>query len=98
MDQWPALLQLAVAVVVLGGFTAAVYSGLRRERHKELQVLADTRGDRIADLEAKVGRLEGKVSRLETELAAQSSLVTEAIATRVAELLAPRLPRSDAPA
>lgn len=99
MDQWPALVQLAVGVVVLGGLAAAVYSGLRRDRHKELQALADTRGERIDDLEDTVARLVTKVDKLEADLAAQARLVTEDIAARVAELLAPRLPRrSDAPA
>ncbi len=90
-------------MVVFGGLVgvAAVYirSAVVRARHEELQALANTRGDRITDLEAKVGRLEGKVTELEILLAGQAALVTEDIATRVAELLAPRLPRrSDAPA
>ena len=93
------MLPVPGAVALVGGAAVYIRSAIVRTRHEELQVLADTRGDRITDLEAKVGRLEDKVSRLETELAAQSALVTEAIATRVAELLAPRLPRrSDAPA
>ncbi len=93
MTEIPTLLQLLVFLLL--GVSAVVYlwSKVRRESHMETRELADTRGDRIDDLEDEVRELKGKVEHLEGAMEAIQRLKASEIAVEVARLLEPRLPR-----
>ena len=88
-------LQIVVFVIVGVAGVAYLVSVVRRDSHRETKDLADTRGQRIDDLEEEVDRLKGKVAKLEDYLAAYQSIKHEEIAIEVARLLEPRLPRRD---
>lgn len=93
MDQIPAAIQITVFIILGVAGLAYLTSLVRRDSHRETRDLADTRGERITDLETQVGRLKTKVAKLEDYLAAYQSIKHEEIAVEVARLLEPRLPR-----
>lgn len=95
MDQIPAVLQIVVFVVLGVAGLSYLASLVRRDSHRETRDLADTRGQRIDDLEEEVDRLKVKMAKLEDYLAAYQSIKHEEIATEVARLLEPRLPRRE---
>ncbi len=95
MDQIPVFLQVAVFVILGVSGLAYLASLVRRDSHRETKDLADTRGQRIDDLEEQVERLKTKMAKLEDYLAAYQSIKHEEIATEVARLLEPRLPRRE---
>jgi len=95
MDQIPTALQIAVFVILGVAGLAYLFSLTRRDSHRETRNLADTRGERIDDLEEVVERLKTKVAKLEDQYAAYQSIKHEEIAIEVARLLEPRLPRRD---
>lgn len=74
-----------VGTVVLS--VAWLHSSLAKQRHKELEELAETRGSRIEDLEDQIGRLTTKVQQLEGRFQALQDLKAEQIATVVANKL-----------
>lgn len=73
---------VAVAIGV-----AYVRSGLARQRTSELADLAQTRGDRVKDLEAHVGRLEERLIRMEGQMQALQLLKSQEIAVEVVRLM-----------
>ncbi len=91
MDQIPTLVQIAVFVIL--GLSGAAYlvSIARKQSHRETRELADTRGQRIDDLEDEVTRLGRKVDHLEGALEAYQRIKADEIAVEVARLLEPRL-------
>jgi TolA-binding protein len=70
---------------VVGLVAASVYikSALVKQRHEELENLAETRGERVGDLEAKVQELRDEVSELRGEIRAVYQLKAEEIAEAV---------------
>lgn len=92
---WIAFAQGVTALILFSGIIAgaAVYvkSSVQRQRHEELKDLADTRGQRVEDLERDVRHLEGRVAELEGELRAYRSLLEKGIAHGVAQELIPLL-------
>ena len=88
---------LQVAVFVIVGIAGLAYlvSLVRRDSHRETKNLAETRGERIDDLEDEVAQLEGRVSALEAHIKAVETIKAKEIAVQVATLLEPRLPRRD---
>lgn len=78
------------AVIATGGLVW-LRSSLVKSRHEELEKLADTRGERIRDLEATVKRQGEQIQRLEGKIDAVAGLKTEEIAQGVVEILIPFL-------
>lgn len=89
------LTQLVITLIVFGAgiIAAAIYikSALVRQRHEELQGLADTRGKRIEDLEHEIRQLTQKLSQLEGRVAALQGLKATEIADEVVSRLSERL-------
>lgn len=78
-----ALVNLAgFAVVVLA---AAVWlkSTIVKQRHEELEQLAETRGERIRDQDEKIARLEEAVAELRGQVQAMQALKASQIADEV---------------
>lgn len=98
MDQIPVLLQATVWVILGIAGSAYLVSVVRKESHKETRELAETRGDRIGDLEQEVARLGRKVDHLTGALEAYQRIKAEEIAVEVARLLETRMPRRTDPA
>jgi 50S ribosomal subunit-associated GTPase HflX len=69
---------------------AAVWlkSSLVKQRHEELENLAETRGHRVADLEHRVQELHDQVAELRGEVRAIQDLKAEEIADAVVAKLA----------
>lgn len=86
-----AVFQLLISAILFGGmvFAGAVYirSALVKQRHSELEQLADTRGERIKDLEAQLLRVETRLAQLEGQMHAIQAIKAEEIAMEVARLL-----------
>jgi uncharacterized membrane protein YhiD involved in acid resistance len=95
MDQIPDALQITVFIILGVAGLAYLFSLVRRDSHRETKDLADTRGERIDDLEETVARLKMKMAKLEDYLSAYQSIKHEEIAVEVARLLEPRLPRRE---
>ncbi len=88
---------LQIAVFVILGIAGLAYlvSLVRRDSHRETKDLADTRGQRIDDLEEALDRVQAEMSDLRAAFEAYKDLKHEEIAVEVARLLEPRLPRRD---
>ena len=84
-------LQIAVFVIVGVAGLAYLVSLVRRDSHRETKDLANTRGERIDDLEDLVESLTGRVTVLEAQIEAVESIKAKEIAVQVATLLEPRL-------
>jgi hypothetical protein len=97
MDQIPTFLQVAVFVILGAAGVAYLLSIIRKDSHQETKELAETRGDRIGDLEQEVVRLGRKVDHLEGALEAYQRIKADEIAVEVARLLEPRLPKRTDP-
>lgn len=77
-------------VAVLGAVILATVwlkSQLVKQRHQELEQLADTRGERIDDLEKRVEEQAAKVAALEAKIGALVDLKADDIANRVVDRL-----------
>ena len=89
--------ELAITVVgfVALGATGYFYirSAVARTEQTELAALAETRGERIADLEAHIQRLETRLAQLEGQMSALQALKAQEIAVEVARLLGDPQPR-----
>lgn len=81
------LLELVTFFVMVAGAAIWLKSTLAKQRHEELEELADTRGHRIQDLEKQVINLQEKVTHLEGRFQALQDLKVEAIANHVVEKL-----------
>ena len=70
---------------------AAVYikSVVVKQQHEELKILADTRGDRIHDLETEVDELRREVAELRGQVAALQAFKASEIADEVVARLNP---------
>jgi len=84
---------LQIAVFVILGLAGVAYlvSLVRRDSHRETRDLAETRGERIDDLEDVVAALTERVTVLEAQIEAVESIKAKEIAVQVATLLEPRL-------
>jgi TolA-binding protein len=78
------------ALVNLLGFAAVVFAGvvylrsaLVKQRHEELEQLAETRGNRIEDLKEEVDKLRTEVANLSGQIQAIQGLKTTEIITGV---------------
>lgn len=96
-DNIPAVLQVVVFVILGASGLVYLVSTIRRDSHRETRELADTRGDRIGDLEQEVIRLGRKVDRLTGTIEAYQRIKAEEIAVEVARLLETRMPRRTDP-
>lgn len=85
--------QVAVEVgVLLVGFALGIAwlrSQLVRQRHMELEELANTRGLRVEDLEKRVAEQNERIIHLEGQMSAMISLKTAEIVDGVTEILIP---------
>jgi len=72
--------------VVVG---AAIYlkSTIQRTNNEELMALADTRGERIDDLEKELHEMREEMSEMRGKMKLLESLKAEEIAQRVVELI-----------
>lgn len=91
---WSDLGHIGEFALALFALTGIVYAALSKGRSdalkshvKESASLADTRGDRIADLEEHIIRLEGRIAALEARLTATEALKAQEIADRVVAAL-----------
>lgn len=95
-------------IVVLGAMAAGVVyirSALVKQRHDELEALASTRGDRIADLQqelaaikaayqTEISELKGQVRELRGQMDAVQVIKAQEIALEVARLLSQQMTRT----
>lgn len=82
--QW---IQIAAFVVTVGAAAIWLKSALVKQRHQELEELADTRGKRIEDLETKLGELRSEMEGLKGQMALLREFKAEEIAEAVASKL-----------
>lgn len=76
-------IELGLFVVAVVGAAVWLKSSLVKQRHEELENLAQTRGDRVADLETRVEELQREVSRLSAKYEVLEQLKAEDIAQAV---------------
>lgn len=79
-----ALQQFVGFVVVVALAAIWLRSELVKQRHRELEELAETRGNRIEDLKAQVDRQGGQITALKAKVDTLEELFTTDIAERVA--------------
>ena len=79
-----AIIQLVGFVVSVAAAAVWLKSALVKQRHEELESLAETRGRRIEDLKAQVDRQGAEIDQLRSKIKAVEDLLTSAIADRVA--------------
>ena len=84
--------------VLLVGFALGIAwlrSQLVRQRHEELEELADTRGQRVEDLEKRLAEQNERILHLEGQMAAMLALKTSEIVSGVTEILIPIIQGND---
>lgn len=81
------LIQVAGFAITVGLAAVWLRSALVKQRHEELENLAETRGERVTDLEARVTELQQKVAELQGQMTAMQSLKASEIADAVVEKL-----------
>jgi hypothetical protein len=91
--QWDISLlgELTGFAVIVAGATVWLRSALSKQRTKELELLAKTRGDRIEDQNDRIDALEETVGDLVAELRALTTLKVSEIADAVVVGLKPFL-------
>lgn len=82
-ENWPAIVEAIGFIVVVGASAVWLKSTLVKQRASELAELAETRGDRIADLESEVHLLELRISKLEGAYQALQTIKATEIADEV---------------
>lgn len=78
---------LVVVVAAVAGAAVYIRSSLVQQRHRELKDLADTRADRIAELEKKVEEQGHKITQLEGQMQAIQAIKAKEIALEVVRML-----------
>ncbi len=88
---------VGLAVIAASVIAGAIWlrSSIVKQSHKELEQLVETRGNRIDDLEGKVGELQTEVAMLRGELVAILELKHTEIADAVHKKLLPHLTAID---
>jgi TolA-binding protein len=79
--------QVILVVAAVVGAAVYVTSTLVRQRHEELEKLAETRGNRIEDLEKKVDEQNRRIAALEGQMQAIQSIKAQEIAVEVVRLM-----------
>lgn len=89
----PSLNWADIVTILVGVIVAAIWlkSALVKQRHEELEQLAETRGQRIKDQDAKIEQLSAKVDRLEGQIIQLQALKVTEIVDAVVEGLETRL-------
>jgi phage shock protein A len=82
-----ALIQLAGFVVAVAGAAVWLKSALVKQRHEELEQLAETRGQLVSDLKAQVVRQGREID----ELRAQVRVIRELLDSNIAEEVAAKV-------
>lgn len=78
---------LVVVVAAVAGAAVYIRSSLVQQRHRELKDLADTRADRIAELEKKVEEQGHRIHQLEGQMQAIQAIKAKEIALEVVRML-----------
>lgn len=91
MNTVNALITVGATLVAIVAAAVWLRSSLVRQNQDELARLAQTRGERIEDLEKEVQELREHVLRLEGQVQALMSFKTEDVADAVEERLRPIL-------
>lgn len=80
-----AQLLVEIGLILTGIIVAAVYikSALVRQRHEELEDLAETRGQRVDDLKDKVADLSQRLATMEGKIEALEQLKVDQIVAGV---------------
>lgn len=91
MEQIPGLIQFATFFVMVALSAVWLRSSLVKQRQSELAELANTRGDRIEDLEKELRAMEIRLSTLEGAYAGLQAMKATEIADEVMTRLAPHL-------
>jgi TolA-binding protein len=87
------LIQIAGFAVIVGAAAVWLKSSLAKQRHEDLELLAETRGERIKDQDKRIADLEQSVSELRGQMQALQGLKSLEIAQEVvAQLNAQRNP------
>lgn len=84
-----ALIQAIVFSVAVIAAAVWLKSSLVKQRHEELEGLAETRGERVTDLENEVKRLAGEIESLKGQMLAIQSLKVREIADQVVAQILP---------
>ena len=80
-----AIIQLIGFFVAVAAAAVWLRSALVKQRHEELEQLAETRGERIADLQAQVVRQGKEIKDLQAQVKHIQALMESNIADRIAE-------------
>jgi len=89
------LIQIAGFGVIVGAAAVWLKSSLVKQRHEDLELLAETRGERIKDQDKRIADLEKSVSELRGQMQAIQALKSVEIAEEVvAQLNALQTPGS----
>jgi phage shock protein A len=85
MEEFSFSLMVQIITFMVSVAAAAIWlrSALVKQRHEELEQLADTRGKRVEDLEDKVGELRGEMENLKGQMQALRDLKAMEIAREV---------------
>lgn len=84
-------IQLVTFAVIVAAAAVWLKSALVKQRHQELEELANTRGERVEDLEARLAELKIEVEQLKGQMNAIQALKATEIATEVVTQLSPIL-------
>jgi len=89
MADVPALINIALFAAIVGAAVVYLTAQARRSNHTETAELADTRGERISDLEDEIAEMREHIFRLDGQiemlLSQRFDDLTEGIAEKVAE-------------
>ena len=80
---WSLLIQLVGFFIIVASAAVWLKSSLVKQRHMELEELADTRGKTIEDLKNKVASLESEMATLRGQMQALQGLKATEIADEV---------------
>lgn len=89
-----ALINLLGYAVLIGGAAVWLRANIRKQNHRELQDLAETRGHRIQDQNDKISRQDDKIRQLQdsiAELRGQVLAMQALKATEIADEVVARL-------
>lgn len=86
-------LDFVIFIILVVGSVFYLTSRVRRESHKEVLTLAETRAEVIADLRAEIAVLRREVAELRGALETISDLKTDEIADATADRIIPFLDR-----
>lgn len=89
LESVPAAVEIATFASVVALAAVWLRSSLVKQRHEELEELAQTRGERIEDLKARIEELETWKDRMEGKFEALESLKVEQIVDGVAAAVIP---------